>query len=271
MGTQWGVDSCERADHTPYSGCGLSNQTLAWYVKNCYFKYPPPADNIIFWARYFSPSQCGVFDLESHPGLEVQAMRAQAIYSIMPVTIPTDVNNGTASQGTADGNAVCQAVTNMIFGGVDDGTCVTFPSTNAIYLYLDVEAGINLTAAYWGAWNNAVWNFRTPDGRYPYWPGIYTNANGSVCSVVASGPHAGNVKVWSNQPDPGCSGSYCSSPGPSWGPYGCSGITTSMWQYGIYNPNNCSRTCCCYSGFPPVDLDQSNPGTTETNYMLATC
>ena len=165
MGTQWGVDSCERADHTPYSGCGLSNQTLAWYVKNCYFKYPPPADNIIFWARYFSPSQCGVFDLESHPGLEVQAMRAQAIYSIMPVTIPTDVNNGTASQGTADGNAVCQAVTNMIFGGVDDGTCVTFPSTNAIYLYLDVEAGINLTAAYWGAWNNAVWNFRTPDGR----------------------------------------------------------------------------------------------------------
>lgn len=275
MGNEWGVDSTTRADNAGYNGCGQSNQTLAWYVKDCYFYYPPPPDTINFWGRYFSPSITSpTFDTEGHPGLEVGAMRAVGIYYIFPITEPSDLNgNNSQTAGFNDAKATCDAIVNMIYGGVDDGHCLGYPSTNEVWIYLAVEGSWTLTSNYWKGWVDEVWSYvDSHTGRLPFYPGVYTNCNSQVCGVVQNGDHAAFVKVWASEPDysANCGGAYCSSPGPSWGPCGCSGDDyTSLWQYGIYPGNGTDCQAC--PGFPPVDVDQSNPNVTETNFMLTSC
>lgn len=258
--TEWGVDSFDSANQPSH---GYS--TLAYYVKYVYFYSPPPPDTINYWGRYFSPAVSGsTFGSYSGATNEISAMFSNSIYYVLPITSPPYVG-ASQSQGQTDGMTACQAIDNLIKGN----SRISYPPNNTLYLYLDVEtANGPLTTGYWKGWDDEVFGFISYNGSLPFYPGVYNSCASGACNIINSGDWASFVHIWANEPDAGCNGTYCSSPGPSWGPCTCSGRTTRQWQYGI-NPGTGTISCHCYTNFPPVDLDQGAPDTLfDHQYML---
>lgn len=85
--------------------------------------------------------------------------------------------------------------------------------------------------------------------------------------------------LWSTQPSAQDCATYCTIGGPDFSNMiGYPGITAHLWQYGIHEsagvPNSgCPKTLPnppgpCYSAYPNVDLDETNPSFSQISYML---
>ena len=265
-GMIWGADSLEQCDNGGHNGCGRTNQTLAWYTKYCYYYSPPPPDNILFWGRYFS-NVCWPNNLWRLG--EGATLVNNAINWVVPISQPgqSRIATGNSCWGHCDALTFCWNLWNAIFAS---GSHMHIPSSEKLLLYLDIEGGTALNHSYWQGWATYVNQFAGNGGfGLPFYASAYMGSTGTNsqeqanCSFL-SGQTSWNTcyAVWSNQPNPsnsfpGCTG--CGSPGPSWGPNNCSGITTELWQYG---DQGVCRTHCRGFGGAPVDLDSSNPNET---------
>lgn len=252
MVRHFGIDSVSPA-YEPTGGT-----TLADYASNVYFG----PTGIDFFGRYFSPSPFYASVDKFDPQREAQAMSAAGMHWIAPVSSPGPRIYGTYSDGWADGDLFCRTLSYVI--SLNAG--IYMPSTTgALLVYLDIETDTPISQGYWNGWSDAVWDAEH-NGTYPFYPGAYCNppnGAGNPCGVLSAGSH-GCHGVWSMQPEY-CS--FCWSPFPNWGPQGCAGLPTRLWQYAI--DAICLDPGCGNRGdWPNIDLDQSTPERDETYYML---
>lgn len=253
MTTEWGCDTCGPANQS-YNGT-----TLADYVRNNYFV----PDSLAFWARYVAPvGSSGCQSLDVDPYDECVALKNAGFNWIQPVTTPGDYSSTGNStndynRGYSDGQAACATIINAIN---NSSGRLAMPGGGVLYLYLDVEANTSLSSDYWNGWATAIYYYQY-NGGTPFFECCYCNPSDGLntCSVLSSATGAAVCYgIWSSEPEPLCSGCY--SPGPSWAPNQCANLTTFAWQYGEQDPCiNYGQPGACFSNFPPVDLDQTNP------------
>ncbi len=257
-----GVDSV-----TPAYRFQSNGQALAKYVQS----YFSGKEVFEFWGRYFGNNgQFGTsMNNEStsptnYIALEALWMKSAGITHIVPINAPGNTYLGT-SDGYAAGQAGCDGIVKVV---QNSGGRIAIPGGNAVNVYLDVEQGQTLTLQYWNGWSSAVDGY-SYNGSYPFYACCYTEPNSQYntqtpCPVLCDSSANICYALWSNSPeDP----AYCTTAPPSWGPDNCAcgNIFTSLWQYDEAIPT----LCLAYSGFPPVDLDKSNPNSsTELNKML---
>jgi hypothetical protein len=279
----WGFDVLARLDDI------VNGTTRADYVINREFAGSP--HDLLKWAgRYIINDDFpnGAFDGDG----EANAIRdAVAAYNggsaqawILPIFSPKSSTNvitaGTISDGTTDGNRFCNAIDYK----VQHASHLSYPGSHVLYSYLNVDAGMTLGLPYWTGWARAVNGFHSFDGHFPFYAAAYLAQNDSSLGqrnaqimefAGGADPNAACHRVWENTPESE-NYTYCSSPGPGWGPPGQpppyvpgDGLSTGDWQYGI-------DTGCGGNGIRDidVDLDSSSPYTTgpfndnETDFML---
>ncbi|HEV2251358.1 MAG TPA: hypothetical protein VGT60_12720 [Candidatus Limnocylindria bacterium] len=208
---------------------------------------------------------------------ETDALAAVGFYFLVPVSSPGN-HSGTYAQG----GAAAQAATTDIQTAINAGRVDLPPTSNhAVYLHLDVES-VSLSADYWNGWWDACRASFITSPKYGTWQPIYSGAYASpndaatmnvLTAAAATRPCYG---LWTTYPSArDCT--YCAAPGPDWSnAVGHSGLTLTMWQYGIHELAGFPNSGCpysnpgpaCSSPYPNVDLDQSSPLFTQTDYML---
>ncbi len=112
-----------------------------------------------------------------------------------------------------------------------------------------------------------------PNNSYPFYSACYCDpADGQPCVVSDNATNWPFDVIWANEPSTMCGGCSIS---PAWAPYICTSSTAAtvvLWQYAITNNPGQGGCQDCQSGFPPIDLDKTNPtydsSDPETNYML---
>ena len=174
---------------------------------------------------------------------------------------------------------------------------LSLPTTGSAFVYLDVEAGTQLTVDYWAGWANRIFNFRLSSGAEPFFPAIYCNfvpQNGlfipnTVIQYVLNNAYIQypNYPVlcygfWTNEPEP-CS-NCAPSPGLNWAqfgmysqPYGGTSLAVPLylWQYAEVggckdtSPGGCNSTHLYdnFAGQQNLDVDDSD-STAAQSYML---
>jgi hypothetical protein len=269
MSTLWGVDSLSPID----SAAG--GTTLANYVINQYYA-GNPHDEIVFWGRYFTnayyPGYVWRGDTEATALLDaVRAYEPGGSGWVVPIDVPRqtelsgDFDTG-HSEGLTFGNAVAAALS----------TTVSLPGSQTLHVYLDVEVGSLISAAYWQGWATAVNNYQIGSG-YPLYACAYLGSIGSGtgttnAATIGAAQLSATTRcygTWSNQPQLSGGSVACQSPGPGWAPNNAGGLPTLLWQYG--DAGVCSAN---YYPGTPVDLDSANPAITgpygngEADFML---
>lgn len=249
--TNWGVDSLTPINATGYSGCGQSNKDLGWYAIDCYYK----PDSIRFWGRYFVNFYTPADQFRSGEPLALIQAVGGAYCWVLPICTPDQSKlSGSLTQGQQAGNAFC----NNLAYALNTEPSLHLPGTNELHCFLDVEPYVQLSQDFWDGWAEAVDGY-SYNGTYPFYPCCYLNPTASTgphnCSILTGGVVC--YGVWASEPDNGTCDMWCQSPGPTWQAYGCPGLTTVVWQYGI---NSCGPPGCgCCWGGTPVDLDLTNP------------
>lgn len=246
MSTDWGVDSV-----TPV------NDSLASSVRSF------SNGNATFWCRYFSPFPAlpaSTFDYSGNTAGELDALHHNRINYLVPITSPGSPREGTGGSngyqfGTLDGSQACLAIATVLSNYSQ--TIFLQPGPNGspyLRVYLDVEKDTPLTQDYWNGWADAVFYYNY-NGSAPFFPCVYLDPTVlSQCGIVGGGgsPCFG---VWAAQPEP-C---VCTSPGPTWGSYTCSGVAngTRLWQYD--EADKCNRDCGSPLPTGLFDLDATQP------------
>lgn len=276
----WGFDLLAKLDDS------VQGTTRADYVINREFG-GSPHDTLKWAGRYIIDDDFpgGAFDGDG----EANALRnAVAAYSgtaqawILPIMSPKQsiLTSGSVSDGRNDGNRFCSGIDYK----VQHNAHVFYPQTGVLYAYLNIDSGTTLGLAYWTGWARAVYSYQANNGL-PFYASAYVAQNDSSLGQrnVNTMAYAGSVdstaackRIWENAPE-SVNYSYCSSPGPSWGPIGKPppyvpghGLPTGDWQYGI--DSGCSGN---HIRNIDVDLDSSSPYSTgpvhnnETDYMLS--
>jgi hypothetical protein len=259
MTIHWGADSVSQV--TP---------SLASTVRNF------SGGSVDFWARYLTPSPGSPLNVA--PASEAQALRSYGMHWIVPISAPGE---GRINQGSAEGNYDGTRFCDNLAAVLNSGAGIYLPTQRhdnygnpILRVYLDIEYGATLTQSYWNGWATAVSNYYY-GGHYPFFPCAYCAptsdpTNQQTCYVLG-GNSGSNIchGIWSSQPEPCSVAGACHSPGPAWGPYGCSTVVggTKLWQYA--EDGGC-RNICGSAAFYDFDLDESTPanGDDETYYML---
>jgi hypothetical protein len=215
-----------------------------------------------------------------------------ALGKIVPIQASQSSRQQTAgsagySYGVSDATATCQNIGLAISAGQ-----LNIPSSGSVYVYLDVEAGTELTTDYWAGWSHTVFN--CPLGaNSPYWPGIYawygqqsngkysldSNVQNALNSSYTSYPGQATqcYGLWSSEPEL-CS--FCNFPktSPSWSVFNsCSQNICGVHKpiplllYQFAEKGACNTACGnpTFAGDQNLDLDSDNNGLTGAqNYML---
>jgi hypothetical protein len=140
----FGVDSVDNANATscasPTSCASCS--TLQSCVNNRF-------GGTFFWGRYF-PAASGSCPggLPCFGNAEATTLRNNGLHHIVPLQSPkqsrlTDTGTTGENEGHNDGNAVCQAITDLI----QSTGPVTWSCAGTVYVFLDVQG--DLSFAYW--------------------------------------------------------------------------------------------------------------------------
>ncbi|MGC8498170.1 MAG: hypothetical protein ACP5OV_01555 [Acidimicrobiales bacterium] len=210
---------------------------------------------------------------------------------IAPLTAPNAANQQTGGTngndlGASDGQATCSSIEAAITQGQ-----LTIPASGVVYVYLDVEPGINITPAYWAGWANEV-NSYVSGGNAPFVPAVYTTMTESGGLYY----RAGNVTYalgkaasdypsqfvtcagyWASEPEPcaACQPGYdASSAFSQCGTYvqpvgggNTADVSVLLWQYA--EQHGCTVTCGVtgFAGGQTLDIDGSD-STGADNYML---
>ncbi len=85
--------------------------------------------------------------------------------------------------GADDATSTCTRIIQVVKRGE-----LTMPSSHAVIVYLDIEAGVRLSADYWYGWASKVYWFSFvsssfPFMHFPFYPGLY-------CTTVSAPPAA---------------------------------------------------------------------------------
>jgi hypothetical protein len=278
----WGFDVLARLDDI------VNGTSRANYVINREFA-GAPRDTMKWAGRYIINDDFpnGGFDgdgeanaLRNAVGAWSGTAQAWILPIFSPRSSPNVITAGTVSDGATDGHRLCNAIDYK----VRNSSHLSYPGTNALFCYLNVDAGMTLGLPYWTGWARAVNGYQASNGHFLFYAGAYLAQNDESlgqrnADVMAfaggNDPHAACHRIWENTPE-SVSYTYCSSPGPGWGPQGGPppympghGMHVGDWQYGI-------DTGCGGNGIRniDVDLDSTWPYTTgpfnnnETDYML---
>jgi hypothetical protein len=153
-------------------------------------------------------------------------------------------------------------------------------SNHGVYLYLDIEYGGGFTPLnrnYWKGWHDSVRNSWIVSPRYgallgTIYPAAYANpSDAATMDVLVNTPGYTCWGLWSPKPT-AVNCSYCTIAGPDFSnAQFYPGVTAHIWQYGIHAPPGQPNLACpfsCYSGYPNVDLDETNPSFSQIIYML---
>jgi hypothetical protein len=265
--------------------CNPNNQSLAVYTANHYANRTPTSK---YFGRYFH-SDVGFSPFDP---AEITALRAATFFYILPISAPDAFYQTMANQTGKDrGRADATTCINNIIAAADSGRGLTIP--NDVYVYLDVEPGVRMSAWYWEGWSETIYNFVDGVWGQPFWPAVYATPstvpgsnNKAVMDMLVSYNAAGDQQqhwcygLWTTQPSyAGTDATTCNysanNPGPTWDlagghPTGYSGLVLHHWQYALdenfWNDPTCSG--CCDSCRPHVDNDQSDPNSEMTTYML---
>lgn len=223
---------------------------------------------------------------------------------VVPVSAPSATRLETGgSTGNSYGAYDAEQTIASINSFLKSAELYTGTSGAQVYVYLDVEAGVSLTPAYWAGWANSIFYAGNGQGQEIYYPAIYTQfvsssgtwgLNSDVISALNNACSAyPNAAVqcygfWSNEPEPysGCNGSIPSSPSfETFNQQLCGSsahVPVYVWQYdencvcmeggypGFGGTSNCSQFSYCSNGNYDnnnVDLDLSFTGA--ENFMLA--
>lgn len=173
----------------------------------------------------------------------------------------------------AQGGVEATAATDHIQAAINAGR-MDLPNTanHGVYLYLDIEyPGGFLSQDFWNGWYDSLRNRFITSPAYGTWQPIYpaAYANPNDASTMAILKTAGRTAygIWTPNPS-SVNCNYCQAPGPDISnAVGSQGLTLHMWQYGLAGA--CGPLGLnCGSGRPNVDLDETNPDFTQTNFML---
>lgn len=190
-----------------------------------------------FWVRYFSPSPgASVIDSSSsNANSEWNAMAANGAHHLAVVTeqqpqsrVATTGSTG-SSYGYQDAMATVNAVLN-VYGWV---AALNLP--DALFIYMGLEAGNDVSGAYWGAWAGYINGWYDPYyGTYPLCACLYCSpGTGNACATIsgaASGREA--FGIWSSEPEPCARCSERFGADNSWSAHYCTNFATILWQYG---------------------------------------
>lgn len=224
-------------------------------------------------------------------GQTAKAATGGAIAYIVPLqsSFPNNQSKTGAagfSQGQSDANTTCLTILANI-----NSEELAVSGSDTVYVYLDVEAGTNLSPDYWAGWADYVWHYNV-NGQEPFFPAMYAHfyadSNGiynldQVLENVLNQVHIAypNNEVccfgfWTSEPEP-CS--YCDpNPAvvaPQYATYtqpcisGGRAVPMVIWQYaerGSCPAAPCSRPRSIF-GSQTVDLDRSF-GSPDVSNML---
>jgi hypothetical protein len=215
---------------------------------------------------------------------------------IAPITAPNNSNQETGgttgnNYGESDAHATCASIEAAITQNQ-----LEIPATGIVYVYLDVEPGINITPAYWAGWANEVDNYSS-SGSAPFLPAVYTymtesgglyypasNVTNALGSAAADYPsqYVTCAGYWASEPEPcdACAPDFDAAPyfsqfGTYVQPLGggeTSDVSVLLWQYAQEGADGCTGTLCGYdpttwAGGQDLDIDGSG-STGADNYML---
>ena len=201
---------------------------------------------------------------------ETDALLVPGFHFLVPINAPGEsVIGGDYAQGGVEATAATDHIQAAINAGRMD-----LPNTanHGVYLYLDIEyAGGFLSQDFWNGWYDSLHNRFITSPAYGTWQPIYpaAYANPNDASTMAILKTAGRTAygIWTPNPS-SVNCNYCQAPGPDISnAVGSQGLTLHMWQYGLAGA--CGPLGLnCGSGRPNVDLDETNPDFTQTNFML---
>ncbi len=204
-----GVDSVTPANSS-YGGTDL-----AAYVES--YNMQHTGTTSVFWGRYFAGLPDKKFIPMNYEGTtniqqECDKMKAQGIRWIVPINSPQGVASngasvriaGTYSDGYADGQAACKAVSDTITAS---GGRLQLPGNDYLDIYLDVEPHFPFSQDYWNGWSDAVNNNAGPNNSYPFYSACYCDpADGQPCVVSDNATNWPFDVIWANEPSTMCGG-----------------------------------------------------------------
>lgn len=272
----WGTDSVALVTEPS----GFADQTLAQRVRAYW------ATSHQYWGRYFgiSPGRYGSGD-PSQMGAESLHMFQNGYYQVVPINSPGNVSTNDYNAGGYQAQQATADIQTAINAGHMD-----LPDTfnHGVYLYLDIEPPPDyppLAREFWKGWHDAVRNSWIVSPRYgsllgTIYPAAYANpSDTTTMDVLTNTPGYTCWGLWSPNPSAVNCGTYCTIPGPDFSAGNFyPGITAHLWQYGVHERAGVSGSGCpytlpnppgpCYSGYPDVDLDETNPSFSQISYML---
>jgi hypothetical protein len=182
--------------------------------------------------------------------------------------------------GKTDAINTCLSIVSAINSGQ-----LVIPPSGSVYVYLDVEMGVNLSVDYWAAWSSNIFNY-VMNGNCPFWPCIYTWYGAQPNGKFSPGESVQNVLnsvyttypdheslcygLWSNEPEPNAY--IAAKASPSWSvfnpvfqktPGASKPVPLLLYQFAEKGTNT------AFAGGQNLDLDSDNSGiTVAQNYML---
>ena len=231
--------------HYGWDTAGVTSGTLIDSARNA------AGGSGFFWIRYCTPSPgASTIDYSAaRAQSEIATLQNKNLNHYVLISEPSQSRLGYAgstgtSYGQSDARRYGQAM-QFVYNNVNQ----FWPGASCrIYAYLCMEGSSAITAAYWNAWDNAINAALLYSGYAPYLSGLYCKPNNGLGSCAHTSPY----QLWSNNPEP-CTA--CNGFGSvAWGPNGCSGVHTELWQMAIQD----SSGACCGRSMPNVDFDMSN-------------
>jgi hypothetical protein len=271
----WGTDSVARTtDASGFDSQNMAQRVRAYWVTTHQY-----------WGRYFGNIASGRYGGGSQAGMAAEnlALLNSGFYEVVPINSPGNVGTNDYNAGGLQAQAATADIQTAINAGHMD---LPDTSNHAVYLYLDIEyPGSALNREYWKGWHDSVRNSWIVSPRWgsllgPIYPAAYANpSDATTMDVLTNTPGYICWGLWSPKPSAVACGTYCTIPGPDFG-FGqfYAGLTAHLWQYGIHETAGVSNSGCpytlpnppgaCYSDYPNVDLDETNPSFSQISYML---
>ncbi len=139
--------------------------TLIWSSFKAWSGYYPS-----FAGRYFDVS----YTWQGGEGTNAKAQTGGALAYIVPLqsSFPNNQSKtGSAgfSQGQVDANTTCLT----ILANINSGE-LAVPSSDMVYVYLDVASASDLSVDYWAGWADYVWHYNV-NGLEPLFPALYAH------------------------------------------------------------------------------------------------